>query len=182
MRAGMLLLVIQLLLVLSVAGKYLYERHTRPRVWARATNYDPNLPIRGRYLALQLLVDSCGLPHDPAHLQPGWKDFQGKQSPGRWDWPVEVTARDGKLVATDEEYSRSPSDVAHVNLDADRPCERAPLSPGVEYFIPDTARGPLPLQPGQELWVEVTVPESGPPRPIRLALSDRAGFRVLKLE
>ena len=56
-RPGLILFFVQLVLVLSVAGKYLYERQTRPRVWTRATQFDPNLPLRGRYLALQLLLD-----------------------------------------------------------------------------------------------------------------------------
>ena len=46
------LLVAQALLVLSIAGKYLYERKACPRVWVRSAQYDPNLPLRGRYLSL----------------------------------------------------------------------------------------------------------------------------------
>ena len=36
-------LLVQAALVLSVAGKYLYERKTSPRVWVRTAQYDPNL-------------------------------------------------------------------------------------------------------------------------------------------
>jgi hypothetical protein len=32
------------------------------------------------------------------------------------------------------------------------------------------------------LWVEVTVPPSGPPRPIQLAVSSEAGWQPLKFE
>jgi len=39
----------------------------------------------------------------------------------------------------------------------------------------------LILKQGQELWVEVTAPVSGPPRPIQLALSDSTGFYPLHL-
>jgi hypothetical protein len=56
------------------------------------------------------------------------------------------------------------------------------LSESVEYFIADTARSPFPLQPGQELWVEVTVPPMGPPRPIQLATSNNGVFTPLKLD
>lgn len=45
---------------------------------------------------------------------------------------------------------------------------------------PDRAKGPFPLQKGQVLWVEVTVPPSGPPRPIQLAVSNEAGWQPLK--
>ena len=71
MRAGLILALVQVVLVLSVAGKYLYERETRPRVWTRATQFDPSLPLRGRYVALQLMVDACGLPRDAEHTIPG---------------------------------------------------------------------------------------------------------------
>ena len=43
-----------LLLVLSLSGKLLYDRATCPRVWVKTARWDPNLPIRGRYLALRL--------------------------------------------------------------------------------------------------------------------------------
>ncbi len=56
---AILLIVIQCLLVSSIAAKYLYERATRPRVWVRAAQYDPELPMRGRYLALSPEVDVC---------------------------------------------------------------------------------------------------------------------------
>jgi hypothetical protein len=51
-----------------------------------------------------------------------------------------------------------------------------------EFFIPDTAKPPFPLQKGQELWVEVTVPAAGPPRPIQLALSGSDGFHPLRFD
>ena len=55
------LIVIQCVLVSSIAAKYLYERATCPRVWTRTVQYDPNLPMRGRYLALTPVVDACDL-------------------------------------------------------------------------------------------------------------------------
>ena len=74
MRAGIILALVQLVLVLSVAGKYLYERKTRPRVWTRAAQYDPSLPLRGRYVALQLMVDACGLPRGAEHTIPAFPE------------------------------------------------------------------------------------------------------------
>ena len=53
------LLLFQLLIVSTVAAKYLYQRATCPRVWTRAAAYDPDLVMRGRYLSLQLTVDGC---------------------------------------------------------------------------------------------------------------------------
>jgi hypothetical protein len=168
--AGVALLGIQLALVLSVAGKFFYERGVRPRVWVRAGSSDPNLPLRGRYLALPLVVEACGLPRDKAHYHEGYEIF------GHVKMPVL------------NERPREPSNADYLLLREKIPCDRATLTHGsggfteVNYFIPDTARPPLPLKPGEELWVEVTVPAEGPPRPIQLALSDAGGFRVLKFE
>jgi len=162
-RAALLLLVVQVALVLSIAGKFLYERKTRPRVWARAAQYDPSLPLRGRYLALQLAVDACGLPHDSAHFTKGYKDFSGAATPGSWNWPVSVDVRDGRLVARLADHAKTPEGIQNVTLR-------------------DRAKGPFPLAKGDELWVEVTVPALGPPRPIQLALSNASGFHPLHLD
>jgi hypothetical protein len=53
---GLILAALQCALVLSLSGKLLYDRQTCPRVWLLTTQYDPNLPIRGRYLALRLVA------------------------------------------------------------------------------------------------------------------------------
>jgi hypothetical protein len=38
------------------------------------------------------------------------------------------------------------------------------------YFIPEHAKVAWPqANTGEELWMEATIPKSGPPRPIRLA-------------
>ena len=56
-RKGLILAAFQCLLVLSLAGKLLYDRSTCPRVWVKTARWDPNLPIRGRYLALRLVPE-----------------------------------------------------------------------------------------------------------------------------
>jgi len=174
-RAGLILVFVQAVLVLSVAGKYLYERQTRPRVWTRATQFDPSLPLRGRYLSLQLIVNACGLPRDAEHtiqVYSGGHPF--------WQWHVSLTVANGKLVPRLEKpWSPRPGGI--LTLFADRACDRATLSNEEMLFIPDRAQLPFPLPPGQELWVEVTLPPSGPPRPIQIALSDRDGFHPLRL-
>jgi hypothetical protein len=53
-RKGLILAAFQCLLVLSLTGKLFYDRSTCPRVWVKTAQWDPNLPIRGRYLALRL--------------------------------------------------------------------------------------------------------------------------------
>src|SRR6266404_8732622 len=46
----------------------------------------------------------------------------------------------------------------------------AALSEPVAFFLPEHAVDSSRRKPSEELWVEVTVPAKGPPRPIRLAV------------
>src|SRR5713101_10211885 len=57
-RKGIILAALQLAIVASLASKYTIDRARFPRVWARTAVYDPDLPIRGRYLSVQLRVDA----------------------------------------------------------------------------------------------------------------------------
>jgi hypothetical protein len=174
---AVLLFAIQAALVLSIAGKYLYERMTCPRVWVRAAQYEPNAPLRGRYLAMQLAVDACGLPRDEAHHTAGYN----KQFPGYWRWTARLEAQGGKLVPVLASDNDRPEMTAELTMRGDRPCDRATLLQGVEYFISDTAQSPFPPKNGEELWVEVTVPKMGPVRPIQLAVSKDGVFTPLVL-
>jgi hypothetical protein len=49
----------------------------------------------------------------------------------------------------------------------------------VPFFLPELAQDPTQLAPGEELWVEVTLPKSGPPRAIRLAVKRGDDFNIL---
>ena len=176
------LLVIQCLLVSSIAGKYLYERVTRPRVWARVAPYDPNLPMRGRYLALSLLVDTCSLPHDH-NSENRWDRYDPNHKNTQWwQWRVRTVARDGKLVVEDARDVLPYSDTQTIWGNSDQLCSRVTLAPPVDLFIADTAKTPFPLAAGKELWVEVTVPPQGPPRPIQLAISGPGQWEPLKMD
>ncbi|HVP55378.1 MAG TPA: hypothetical protein VMU45_10320 [Candidatus Eisenbacteria bacterium] len=167
------LIVLQCLLVSSIAVKYLYERATCPRVWTRAAQYDPELPMRGRYLSFSPEVDVCGLkPRNESNFKGSWfKSYR-----------VQLAAREGKLVAEDARDRLPRGDYPMATASNRNPCERAPLSPGIDYFIPENAKSPFPLKPGQELWVEVTVPPHGPPRAIQLALSENGKWQTLQFE
>jgi hypothetical protein len=179
-RAGLILLIVQLLIVLSVAGKYLYERRFYPRVWTRATQVDPNLPLRGRYIALQLMIDACSLPKEPEYYRPGGRPEIGSMSSG-WSWPVVPAPINGRLGARLADPKSANDKAQDIFLEEHAPCTQVRFSRG-ELFIPDTANPPFPLKPGQELWVEATLPPSGPARAIQLAISDSSGFHPLKVE
>jgi hypothetical protein len=174
------LLAVQAVLVLSIAAKYVYELKTCPRVWVRTAQFDPDQPLRGRYLALQLAVDACALPHDQSYRS---GPIVGSNPPDRgfWRWNVRPVVQNGKLVPLLASYDERPELTDELTVWGDGPCSRARLSKNVEYFIADTAKTPFPLKKGEELWVEVTVPPMGPPRPIQLALSKDGAFTPLNL-
>ena len=171
---ALILVAVQLVLVLSVAANFLRERKVYPRVWTQVKQVDPTLPLRGRYLALQLLVNGCSLPMDVEHHMPIYNE---KTGPGMWMWTVSLKAEHGELVPVLVDRERGHG--AMITRHGLEPCERLPVSSYVDYFIPDAAHPPFPLKVGEELWVETTVPREGPPRPIQLAVSSAAGFRPL---
>jgi hypothetical protein len=45
----------------------------------------------------------------------------------------------------------------------------------VAFFITEHIPDPSRRQEGEELWVEVTIPKKGPPRPIRLGVKKGDG-------
>jgi len=60
-------------------------------------------------------------------------------------------------------------------------CRSAGLGLGTK-FLSEYGEGPFPLPKARVLRVEVTVPPSGPPRPIQLAVSSEAGWQALKFD
>jgi len=57
LRKGLLVALLHVAIVASLGAKLMVDRATRPRVWARTAPVDPDLPIRGRYVRLQIEVD-----------------------------------------------------------------------------------------------------------------------------
>ena len=149
LQKGLVVAVIHVALIAGVGGKLLVDRATKPRVWVRTAPYDPDLPIRGRYVRLQLEA----VPSDTF------------VAPLSYDRPVTLAVKDGRLVA-------SPADLGPVTARISaRDDERiALIAEPVAFFIPEHVPDPSIRAPGEELWVEVTVPDAGPPRPIRLGV------------
>jgi hypothetical protein len=176
---GLLVLAVQMALVLSIAAKYAWERHTCPRVWTRTVQFDPNQPIRGSYLALTLRADACTLPPTKPTQAFGMQPT-GYRPALAEEWQVVPVAKNGKLSAVAADPS-NPAAASTLTLLVGQPCEAATLSGQTEFFIAEHAQSPYPLAPGDELWAEVTVPPAGPPRPLRLAISNGKQFRVLNL-
>ena len=55
------------------------------------------------------------------------------------------------------------------------------LDDSVAFFIPEHVSDPSIRAPGEELWVEVTIPKKGPPRPIRLGVKKGGAITPLAL-
>jgi hypothetical protein len=188
--ASVALLVIQLALVCSVAAKYLYQRWSCPRVWTRTAAYDPELLMRGRYLSLQLMVDGCQSTLPSAKQADFPRDVNGAAIQGRYavrgsrivGFPAELKVADNKLwaIAIRDAEKRGPERMVMASPGA--PCDQMRLVDPVNFYIAEHVRSPLPLASGAELWVDVTVPTKGPPRPVQLALKQDGRWEPLAFQ
>jgi hypothetical protein len=86
---------------------------------------------------------------------------------------------DNKLVAIRIPEADLHSTGVLVEALPGSPCDALHLNTSVDFYIGEHAPSPLPLKLGQELWMEVTVPAQGPPRPIQLALKDNGLWKPL---
>jgi hypothetical protein len=189
-RTSIALLVIQLALVSTVAGKYLYQRWKCPRVWTRASVYDPMLLMRGRYLSLQLTVDGCRSTLPSARQAQFPRNVDGTTRPDGFAitpaqvvrFPASLKVEGNRLLAIRLQNPRNSSDGLTVQAEPGTRCETMRLESPVNFYIAEHAATPTALKPGQELWIEVTVPPSGPPRPIQLALKDGGAWKPLAFQ
>jgi len=189
-KTSIVLLVIQLALVLSIAAKYLYQRSTCPRVWTRTAAFDPNMVMRGRYLSLRLTVDGCQstLPSAFDAIFP--RNADGTTRPNGFtvksEYPVRFRAKlkvqGNKLLAIRIPEADLTSKGMEVMAMPGASCDALRVVEPVDFFIAEHASDPTQLQPGQELWIEVTVPPQGPPRPIQLALKQDGAWMPLAFQ
>jgi hypothetical protein len=185
--ASLILLAMQLILVCSIAGKYFYQRWSCPRVWTRAAAFDPSLPLRGRYLSLQLVVDGCQSTLPSARHAGFPRDVNGAaiQGPytiragGNVTFPAELRVSNGKLLAIGIRDGEKSASAQMVTAWPGAPCDQMRLDRAVDFYIPEHAVDPTGLKPGQELWIEVTLPPNGPPRPTQLALKQDGSWHPL---
>lgn len=158
---GLMLGALQLLLIAGIGAKFLIDRADYPRAWVPTAPFDPDLPIRGRYVRLAAVVE---------HGEPGHKEPVQMLR-------VRLAAQDGKLIAVADENGRH-----WLN---ERSCNGQPcwvLTQPLAYFIPEQVADPAQRPPGEELWVEVTVPPQGPPRPIQLGVKRDGKIEPLILQ
>jgi hypothetical protein len=160
---GLVIAAVHVSLVVSLGAKLLYDRETRPRVWALTTPYDPDLPIRGRYVSLRLIVEPRGFQDT------------GPET-GRQSQRVFLRAEAGRLLADANPGANGDDRTDLFVRFIQRGDESvAVLNQPVAFFIPEHIPDPSRRAPDEELWVEVTIPKTGPPRPIRLGVKKGAG-------
>ena len=191
-RVSLVLLAIQVAIVSTVALKYLYQRATCPRVWTRAAAYDPSLIMRGRYLSLQLSVDGCSSTLPSAKNAQFPRNVNGTVSVSSPNFQVNapdtvwfqarLAVKDNKLIAIRVPESQSAASTQNVSALPGSPCDQMRLAQPVDFYIAEHASDPTWLKKGQELWIEVTVPPKGPPRPLQLALKDNGVWRPLAFQ
>jgi hypothetical protein len=187
-KVSLVLLVFQLLLVSTIAGKYAYQRWRCPRVWTRAAMYDPWLVMRGRYLSVQLNVDGCKSTLPSAKQAAFPRNIDGVAGgPGFGvnvpvEFPASLVVDGSRLTAIRIPNPETPSEGLKVVAQPGANCATMRLRDPVNFYIADNAASPLPLKPGQELWMEVTVPPKGPPRPLQLALKEGGAWRALAFQ
>ncbi len=187
-------LAIQLALVSSIAANYLYQRWTCPRVWTRTVAFDPELVMRGRYLSLQLIVDGCQSTLPSAKQATVPRNLNGVPVGNTYSinssQPIQFSARlkveANKLLAIripdSENVSPEQAGGQMVAAGPGSSCENLRLQDPVDFYIPEHAANPTPVKAGQELWIEVTVPPKGPPRPIQLAMKQDGAWTPLAFE
>jgi hypothetical protein len=187
-KTSIALLLIQLAIVSSVAAKYLYQRWTCPRVWVRTVAFDPQLPMRGRYLSLQLVVDGCQSTLPSAKAAAFQRDINGSAVQGpfavraREIFHADLKVENNRLIALYIRDDQNGTLGQAVSVLPGAACDAMRLETPVDFYIPEHASDPSRLKPGQELWIEVTVPPKGPPRPIQLALKDNSAWRPLAIQ
>jgi len=183
---------IQVLIVCSLGAKLLYERRTRPQAWFKTERYDPNLPIRGRYVSLQLEVSDSrsgeeigkkfGNEIQVIENQRSHYNYRGMYHFGRECGAIAF--RDGLPIA---EFDDSPAwncdNLTFVRWRTGNET-RLRLTEPILFFISDTAKDPTHLATGEQLWVLATIPRKGPPRPIALGVkkADEKDIRPLGLD
>ena len=150
---GLLVGAAQLVLVAGVGGKFVYERASLPRLWVETAPYDPDLPIRGRYVNIALLVAAD-------RAAPG----DGDRAPNMF--LARLEARDAALVAVQDD--ENGGHWVRSGRCGERDCWQ--LAEPLAYFIPEHGEDPSRQPEGAALWAEVTLPPTGAPRPVRLGV------------
>jgi hypothetical protein len=146
--------------------------------------------MRGRYLSLQLTVDGCSstLPSAkdaqfPRNLNglPRGNTFSVRAANTVW-FQAKLAVKDNKLMAIRVPESDTSSGTQTIAGSPGASCNQMRLSQPVNFYIPEHAADPTRIKASQELWIEVTIPPKGPPRPLQLALKNNGAWKPLAFQ
>ena len=152
MKRSLLVAAVHALLVLAVWGNYEWEKQTLPRAWTKTGPFDPYDLLRGRYVRLAVLARG-----DAAIL--AGKDYQSQ----------------GQLFVENGQLHMRKADCCQIaGLAIAQPGYVRLLEPA-SFFISQAVEDPSNLKAGDELWVELSLPAKGPPRPLHLARKTKDG-------
>lgn len=162
---GLIVALVHVCIVASLGVKLLYDRVTLPRVWVKALPHDPDLPIRGRYVSLRLIVEPRGIKEP----DPGKKEYE------RPVQAVGLRVEEGCLLA--EARLRGAYDSPDLSVKHEKVGDEVltVLVEPVAFFIPEHVPDPSQRLAGEELWIDATIPPKGPPRPIALGVRKNGG-------
>jgi len=184
---GIAVALIQILIVCSLGAKLLYDRRTRPQAWFKTQRYDPNLPIRGRYVSLRIEVNDSRSPEEiekKFNNEIRLMESQSKTYGNRGVYPFgnecgSILIHDGTPTAEfDASQSWNCDNLAFARWKVGDETRLRLIEP-ILFFISDTAKDPTRLGTGEELWVLATIPRKGPPRPIALGVK-KAGEKDIR--
>jgi len=150
-----------MVIVGSVGAKFLADRIHYPKVWIETRPFDPELPVRGRYVTLAPVVDYAST----------------KETSEGVNEKVSLVIRNGRLTALAD-----PDGLNRLrhSLCGARTCWT--LMEPLAYFIPEHIPDPSRVGAGEQLWVEATLPPRGPPRPLRLGIRSDSKIKPLNKE
>jgi hypothetical protein len=162
LNKGILLAVLHVTLVCTLGAKLLYDRAHRPRIWIKSAIYDPNLPIRGKYLSLNIEVPAEGFS---SRIQQS--RYANKMETYEFFTPerCDLQLRGDHLVAIGNPDGEFPVSIRRHDQEL-----TAVISGDMAYFLPEHTLGPVLRNQGDELWIEAIIPRKGPPRPARLGI------------
>ena len=154
-QSGLLLALVHVALVGSLGAKLLVDRARLPHAWARTMPFDPSTPLRGRYVRLGVEIPLAG----------------GVAEEGSYaESSVRLRAVDDRVIGEID----SARGALRLQLRREDGAWSSRLAEPVPFFIPEHVPDPSVRAAGEELWVELTLPAKGSPRPIRLGVM-RAG-------
>jgi hypothetical protein len=187
-RVSLVLMIVQVAIVGSIGAQYVYQRWTRPRVWVRAVAPEARSVVSGRYLNLQLIVDGCQstLPSAKAAAFP--RDINGAAVQGPFGlvagtiFRANLKVQNNRLIVLNAVVDETGREGQPVMATPGKPCDQMGLIQPVPFYIAENSIDPASLNPRQELWMEVTVPKAGPPRPLQLALKENGAWKTIAIQ